>query len=376
VRPPPLATPPAARRRRQQRARSVVTKALARTPLVACAHTPRAHALPHAHTHAPRLRARRCWTTSASSSWTSCWTRRRCTPSSSRSRWSRSQRCAHAHAPVVVAPPNARAPPLLHPALHGGVRRCLVGGVQRRCAPAARGACAALRAAARTCAVGHARGALAARARRACARRARLAPRVSAPAARAVALTRPRAAPRRAAQETAGGAGGAGGADDGDVDASGKRRVSGAKGASKKARTDGDAPARSPTRDLLPLMTGGEMRDYQARTKHPHVACITLRSRTRMRLRTCLTRECSRALCVCVSLSSAPAAEGRAVDDFAVPERAERHPGGPNGTCTHTHTCTLAARMQNRNRHTPPQHHHAHTTHTHTHTPALSCRHL
>jgi len=40
-----------------------------------------------------------------------------------------------------------------------------------------------------------------------------------------------------------------------------KRRASGAKAGVKKAKTD----EKSPTRELLPLMTGGEMRGYQVR---------------------------------------------------------------------------------------------------------------
>jgi hypothetical protein len=79
-----------------------------------------------------------------------------------------------------------------------------------------------------------------------------------------------------------------------------KRRASGSKAAAKKAKVED----KSPTRDLLPLMTGGEMRSYQAR----------YRSRQRVTLaRAADTR--------------ALAAQGRQVDHFAVPERAERHPG-------------------------------------------------
>jgi hypothetical protein len=67
--------------------------------------------------------------------------------------------------------------------------------------------------------------------------------------------------------QEAGAAGGASGAgEEGAAAVGNKRRASGAKGSgSKKAKQDEDAPARSPTTDLLPLMTGGEMRSYQAR---------------------------------------------------------------------------------------------------------------
>jgi ATP-dependent DNA helicase len=50
------------------------------------------------------------------------------------------------------------------------------------------------------------------------------------------------------------------GGDDG-TGVGGKRRASGKGAAAKKAR--GEASSKSPTLELLPLMTGGEMRSYQ-----------------------------------------------------------------------------------------------------------------
>ena len=63
-----------------------------------------------------------------------------------------------------------------------------------------------------------------------------------------------------AAAAAAGGEGEGGAGDDGGV--GGKRRASGKGTASKKARGEGGSGT-SPTLDLLPLMTGGEMRSYQ-----------------------------------------------------------------------------------------------------------------